>query len=162
MELKKIAADAIPHALGLGERYRLLNEPDQAVSICRDIIAVDPGNQDAARVMLLALTDQFSTKRGINITECEAIAKTLTSAYDRAYYGGVAYERWARARLQDGTPKHVVGEWLRKAMGCYEAAEGVRAAGNDDSILRWNTCARLMLRSPDLQKESPDDHHFGD
>jgi hypothetical protein len=29
-------------------------------------------------------------------------------------------------------------------MSWYEKAESIRPAGNDDSILRWNTCARLI------------------
>ncbi|MEO5590639.1 MAG: hypothetical protein ABIS03_13710, partial [Gemmatimonadaceae bacterium] len=33
---------------------------------------------------------------------------------------------------------------LREAMRHYEQAEGIRPAGNDDAILRWNTCARVM------------------
>src|SRR5580704_16393816 len=123
MELKKISKDAIPHALGLGERYRLLNEPDQAASICRDILDVDAGNQDAARMLLLALTDQFGRKRGVSLNECERIAHDLHSEYDRAYYAGVSYERWARALLGGHTPQHVIGEWLRKALDCYHAAE---------------------------------------
>jgi len=160
MELKRIAKEAIPHALGLGERYRLLNEPDQAASICRDILAVDPDNQDASRMLLLALTDQFGRKRGVSLGECEKIAQGLTSQYERSYYAGVAYERWARAMLQENTPKHVVGDWLRRAMECYQHAETVRAPGNDDAILRWNTCVRLLQRHPDLQADTPDDQHL--
>ena len=160
MDLKTIAIDAIPHALGLGERYRLLNEPDQAASICRDILAVEPQNQDAGRMLLLALTDQFGRKRGASLAECESIAKGLTSEYDRAYYAGVAYERWARALLQENTPKHVVGEWLRKALRCYETAEAVREPGNDDTLLRWNTIVRLMRRMPELQKEVEAEVHL--
>jgi hypothetical protein len=164
MHLKQISVDAIDHALDLGERYRLLNEPDQAASICRDILAVDAENQDASRMLLLALTDQFGRKRGVTLGECETITHGFTSEYDRFYYLGVAYERWARAQLQDQTtPKHVVGEWLRKALDCYHDAEAVRAPGNDDTLLRWNTIVRLMNRFPGLQKESPgEEHHFGD
>ena len=160
MELKRIDKKAISHALELGERYRLLNEPDQATSICRDILEVDPENQNAARMLLLALTDQFGRKRGVRLSECESIAGRLVSEYERSYYAGVAYERWSRALLQEGTPKHVVGEWLRKALDCYQAAEGIRPPGNDDAILRWNTCVRLMQLHPELQSEAPTDHRF--
>ncbi|MHB8637918.1 MAG: hypothetical protein ACYC96_15760 [Fimbriimonadaceae bacterium] len=163
MHLKQISKNAIEHALDLGERYRLLNEPDQAASICRDILMVDAANQDAARMLLLALTDQFGRKRGVTLSECETIARGFESEYDRAYYAGVAFERWGRALLQDGAPKHVVGEWLRRALDCYQTAEAVRAPGNDDTLLRWNTIVRLMNRFPELQKESPgEEHHFGD
>jgi len=41
------------------ERYRLLNEPEEAESICRDILDVDPTHEAALVNFLLALTDQF-------------------------------------------------------------------------------------------------------
>jgi len=31
-------------------------------------------------------------------------------------------------------------------MSWYEKAEAVRPAANDDALLRWNTCARLIMR----------------
>jgi len=31
-------------------------------------------------------------------------------------------------------------------MRWYERAEGMRPSGNDEAILRWNTCARLLGR----------------
>jgi hypothetical protein len=46
-ELKQLHKDAIPAALEKAERYRLLNEPGEAESICLDILAVDPDNQRA-------------------------------------------------------------------------------------------------------------------
>ena len=63
LELKTIARDGIPHALEKAERYRLLNDPAQAESICRDVLAVDADNQDALRALILALTDQFGAQR---------------------------------------------------------------------------------------------------
>ena len=58
-ELKHIGPEAIPAALDKAERYRLLNQPDAAESICEDVLAVDPDNQPALITLLLALTDQF-------------------------------------------------------------------------------------------------------
>ena len=58
-QLKPIAKTSIPRALEKAERYRLLNEPRQAESICLDILAVDSSNQAALIILLLALTDQF-------------------------------------------------------------------------------------------------------
>jgi hypothetical protein len=45
---------------------------------------------------------------------------------------------------------------LREAMSWYERAEAIRPTGNDDAILRWNTCARLISRNSHLapQQES--------
>ena len=42
-------------------------------------------------------------------------------------------------------------DWFVKAMGHFEAAEGIRPSGNDDAILRWNTCARVMNSRPDVR-----------
>ena len=57
---------------------------------------------------------------------------------------------------QHGTPGYGprVYEWLREAMDWYEKAEAIRPAGNDDALLRWNACARLIMRDPHLVPES--------
>jgi hypothetical protein len=47
MHLKPLSVDAIPSALVNAERYRFLNEPGEAESICLDVLAVDPANQAA-------------------------------------------------------------------------------------------------------------------
>jgi hypothetical protein len=36
-------------------------------------------------------------------------------------------------------------------MTWYEKAERERPAGNDESILRWNTCARILARDEHLR-----------
>ena len=51
-ELKPLSKNAIPAALAKAERYRLLNEPMQAASICEDVLRVEPDNA-AARVALI-------------------------------------------------------------------------------------------------------------
>ena len=153
MSLKPISAEAIPRALELAERYRLLNEPEQAASICHDVLGADPGNHAATRILLLATTDQFGRKPGATIEDAESVVATMGDPYERAYYGGVACERWARAKLDVGTMRPWVGEWLRKAMGRYEQAESLRAPGNDDALLRWNACSRLIDRMPELAAE---------
>ena len=58
-ELKSISTQAIARAIVKAERYRLLNEPQEAESICRDILTVDPENQEALVMLLLSITDQF-------------------------------------------------------------------------------------------------------
>lgn len=133
----------------LGERYRLLNEPEQAASICRDVLAVEPGNQKAARMLLLSLTDQFVSRRSSN-QEADRVLELLTSDYDRAYYAGIVCERWGRSQLQHGVPMHLAGEWLQRAMAFYERAEQLKPADDDSALLRWNTCARLFEREPRL------------
>lgn len=156
MELKRISIASVPRALEMGERYRLLNEPDQAASICRDILAVDPRNQDAVRTLLLALTDQFGGKGGASVHEAESVLNQLTGEYDRLYYHGVIYERWGRSKLDENVPVHIAGDWLRRAMHCYEEAEKNRPLGDDAAILRWNTCARLLARVPGIEAKDQD------
>ena len=161
MELKKISASAIPKALALAERYRLLNEPEQAASICRDVLEVEPANQEAARTLLLAITDQYGRHRGMGLTVALEALPTIEDAYERAYYEGVAYERWARAKLSEKMPGAMVYEFVQQALAAYEKAEAIRPEGNDDAILRWNTCARLVNRLPDLKPaETVGDVHF--
>ena len=58
-DLKPISAAGIGEALEKAERYRLLNEPSLAESICLDVLRIDPENQHALVMLLLALTDQF-------------------------------------------------------------------------------------------------------
>ena len=57
-DLKPLSKDAVDSALSKAERYRLLNEPDEAESICLDMLEIEPGNQQAQVMLLLALSDQ--------------------------------------------------------------------------------------------------------
>lgn len=154
-ELKRLSAAAIPAALAKAERYRLLGEAEQAESICEDVLAVDPGNGQAKVMLLLALSDQLadvSHDQGPALSRAQALAGELPSAYDRAYYLGLIAERRARAVLARGGAgaRLHAGEWLREAMGHFADAETARPAGDDSAILRWNACARLMARHPEL------------
>jgi hypothetical protein len=147
MDLKRISESSVPRALELGERYRLLNEPDQAASICRDVLEVDQTNQQAARMLLLALTDQFSLRQ-VSYRDAEKVLDRLESDYDRCYYRGIIYERWGRAELERAVPLHIAGEWLQRAMTLYEEAETMRPPGDDSALLRYNTCARMFIADP--------------
>jgi len=148
--LKPLSLEAVPSALAKAERYRLLNEPWQAESICRDICAVDSENQEARVMLILALTDQFD--QGINAQDALDLIPFLRQEYDRAYYSGIIHERRAVAlwRHSDFRSGHVVHPLLRHAMEWYEKAEHLRPPGNDDALLRWNTCARFLMRIPQL------------
>jgi hypothetical protein len=144
-ELKAISATAIPNALDKAERYRLLNDPEQAESICRDVLRVDADNQVALRIFVLALTDQF-THGGHHGGAREArdhVAK-LTDAYERAYFSGLVHEREARALLERRGVQSAAYHGFREAMEWYEKAEGLRAPGNDEALLRWNSCVRSI------------------
>jgi hypothetical protein len=87
LKLKAISADGIPHAIEKAERYRLLNDPAQAESICRDVLAVDRDNQQALRILILALTDEvFSSRQGAGHAAREAREHILQldDEYERA------------------------------------------------------------------------------
>jgi hypothetical protein len=151
-ELKTLSAEAVPRALAKAERYRLLNEPGEAESICLDALAIEPDNQEALAMLLLALTDQFGDEAPNSLADARKTVTRLGDEYERAYYTGIVFERRAKAQLRHSTPGNGprAYEWLREAMTWYEKAEEIRPAGNDDSVLRWNACARLIMRDQRL------------
>ena len=153
IELRKLHKEAIPAAIEKVERYRLLNEPDNAESICRDVLDVDPDNQFAVVQFILCLTDRFSEGLSERFHAAWEAASHLTDEYEREYYRGIVCERRAKAHFKRGTPAagHLAYEWLQKAMEYYDRAEKIRPEGNDASILRWNTCARMIMKHPEIQ-----------
>lgn len=161
MNLKPIALDAVPRALELAERYRLLNEPEQAASICYDVLNVDPQNMTALRTLFLAITEQFGQPRGSQLADADKVALQIGGDYEHAYYEGIARERWARAELRRNAHVNLVRDFLRSAMLKYEAAEACRPEGNYDAQFRWNACARLLEKIPG-HHEREHDHHPGD
>ena len=146
-EFKRLSEDAIPAALEKALRYRLLNEPHEAESICHDVLSVDPDNQEALVLLLLALTDTFSDGHAAGARQAQEVLSRLEDAYERAYYAGIICERQAKARLLQGYPgaSHDAYEYLNEAMEWFEKAETLRPPNNDDALLRWNTCARMIM-----------------
>ena len=150
-ELKPISDQSVPEALAKVERYRLLNESWLAESICLDILKIEPENQEALVSLLLARTDQFP--QGVPPASAREILRQLRDPYDRAYFGGLICEREASATLRRGSPFACFEayESMREAMEWFERAEALRPPGHDDAILRWNTCARMLMRDPSLR-----------
>ncbi len=148
--LKTISKDAIPAALERAQQYRLLGDPLEAESICRDILEVDPNNQDAQIVLLLSLTDSFKQDLSSAYPQAQEVLTQLGDRYCQAYYGGIICERRAKVHLERGGPGsgRLAYEWFRKAMDLYEKALTTCSPGNQDAILRWNTCARILMRNP--------------
>lgn len=142
-ELKRIPKASTAAALDKAHHYRLLNEPFLAESICLDVLEVDPCNQRALIILLLALTDQFPTRRHHAQSQAMNLIPQLDSEFDRVYYEGIIHERWASDQIESGIAPRSAVEWLGKAMKCFESAERLTAGQNPDPILRWNTCARL-------------------
>ena len=150
-DLKPISAAGVGEALEKVERYRLLNEPSLAESICLDILNIDPENQQALVMLLLALTDQFG--HGVAAGKARELLPRLRSDYDQQYYAGIIWERLAHAQLRKGSPNSAFTAYdaFRHAMECYDTAGSLRNPGNDDALLRWNTCARILMRNPNLR-----------
>ena len=155
---KSVSRQAIPAALAKAERYRLLNEPVEAESIASDVLALDPANQRALITLLLALTDQFAAGRG-DTEEARALLPRLKDSYEQSYYAGIICERRAKAHYERGSPGSgfMAYDLFREAMEWYEKAEALRPPGNDDAVLRWNTCARILARDSDLRPEPQED-----
>jgi hypothetical protein len=126
-ELRPLSPAAIPGSLAKAERYRLLNEPGQAESICLDVLAVEPDHQDALMTLILAITDQFR---------------------DDGTAAHVGRAEQLLPRLRDAGRASMAYEWLLAALHGFDRAIGLRPAGNDDAVLRWNACVRAIERLP--------------
>jgi hypothetical protein len=151
--LKRISREAIPAALERAMRYRLLNEPFEADSICRDILEIDPDNKQALISLILSLTDQFPTHLTEAYAEAMELVPRLKTDYEQAYYSGIICERRAHAHREKQTFQsgNLAYEWLTKAMQFYEQAEPLSTPDNNEAILRWNSCARAIMRFSDIK-----------
>lgn len=146
--LKRISTDAVEHSVERAEQYRLLNDPEQAESICLDILAVDPTNGQARITLILSLTDQFQQGGGSHgVRRAKEHLARLPGEYERAYYAGLVAERQGRAHLLHGGMERAFAyEGLHEAMQYYEQADVLKPVGVDDAILRWNACVRTIER----------------
>jgi tetratricopeptide (TPR) repeat protein len=149
-KLKHISAAGIAVAIAKAELYRSLNEPEEAESICRDILNIEPKHQLALRLLGLALTDQFSGGASDRYRDAEQTFQQLNDPYERLYYAGILYERRAKAQLNAGLPPHTLLPLFEQALRSFAEAEKIRPAGNDDAILRWNRCVRLLQTGADV------------
>jgi tetratricopeptide (TPR) repeat protein len=155
LNLKPLSREAIPAALDKARHYRLLNEPAAAESICLDVLAVDPDNQEALIDIVLAMADRFGKDYAVGDNHVNEFLPRIKDEYARQYYTGIVYERRAKAVLsKDGVNAF---EMFEKAMGCFERAEAIRPASNDDAILRWNGCARIINRNKLSPREMASD-----
>jgi tetratricopeptide (TPR) repeat protein len=152
-QLKTIAKSGIDDALFKAQLYRYLNEPEESESICQDILAADPGNQAALRLLGLAITDQFRGLASDRYAEVEAAFQGLSDPYKREYYFGILCERRAKAQARAGRPTHVWTQLFEKAMKHFEAAESIKPEANEEAVLRWNRCARLLQTIPTTTRE---------
>lgn len=145
LELKKITPEGVPTALPLAHRYRLLNDPQAAESICLDILEVKPKNQDALKTLLLALSDNFVNGIHPSFSKAEKVLERFEDPFMHAYYSGILSERRAKAHLKIGGPNAVqmAQTWLEKAMESFNQAIEADEE-RQEAVIRWNSCARLL------------------
>jgi tetratricopeptide (TPR) repeat protein len=164
-ELKPLRARNLTAAVTLAKHYRDLNQPEDAESICRDILEVAPDNEDALRTLGLALTDQFPQSWMTLFDDACATFAKLTSEYDRVYYTAVAWERYAKAQLHAGRAQNAIHAF-EEALGRFEKADSLGTADNPAPILHYNRCVRALTTHPEIVRAAnephPSDYEFGD
>lgn len=152
-ELKLLSPGSIASALEMADRYRLLNQPFHAESICLDVLRIDPDNQQALSTMLLALSDQFPSRIQPAFDRACALLPRIRDEYTRVYYEGILCERrgkahWRSDRVRSASTAY---DWICAAMTLFDRAAGMRPEGDDNVLLRWNSCARLLNEHSELQ-----------
>ena len=156
MELKSLSHDSIDSAIETARHYRLLNDPENAESICLDILAIDENHQDAVEILILSITDQFTG--GSRIKEARQHLSKIVGDYKRTYFAGLICERAAQSILAKNNPgaREAAYEWLRDAMEHFTKADELSHDG-DAPILRWNSCARIINKH---QLQAPHEESF--
>src|SRR3979490_2938822 len=134
-KLKTISKAGIPEAISKTELYRSLNEPEEAESICGDILAVEPEHQLALRLLGLAITDQFCGDAADRSAEVEHLFESLVEPYDHFYYTGLLHERRAKAQMHVGRSPQSLTPLFEEAMRCFAEAETIRPPHHDEAIL---------------------------
>jgi tetratricopeptide (TPR) repeat protein len=164
-ELKPLGARNLSAAVTLAKHYRDLNQPEEAESICRDILDVAPNNAEALRTLGLALTDQFPAAWMTLFDEACAIFAKLPVEYERVYYAGIAWERYAKAQLVQGRTNNAIHAF-EEAIGHFEHADRLGSPDDPASILHYNRCVRALTTNPDMVRASlaprEPEYEFGD
>jgi hypothetical protein len=145
LEFRHIPHEFVARAIEKAAHYRLLNEPAEAESICLDVLALEPDNQEALGVLILAITDQF-TDGAAATRRARQFLSQVKDEYSRLYLGGLVAEREARAFLRRELRGEFAYDSLRAAMALFEQAERIAPADNHDAILRWNSCLRTIRK----------------
>lgn len=156
-QLKRLEHRNLQAAIDKAEQYRALNEPEEAESICRDVLDADPGHQVALRILGLAITDAFLKTHIKTFDEAVRVFGKLTDEYERVYYTGIAWERAGKAHLELGE-HHNALSCFEHALDRYEEAERIGPKDSPDPVLRWNRCVRVLKEHPELVRASTTPH----
>ncbi len=163
-ELKRLPRTSLEAAIAKAEHYRDLNQPEEAESICHDVLDLDPAHQKAWKLLGLALTDRLVSGQVGLLEQAVQAFERLADPYDRVYHLGVAWERAAKAHTERGEAHSAVTAF-EHALSLFEKAEGMRP-DLPDPVLRWNRCVRLLSTHPALRAASiaprEDEVHLGD
>jgi tetratricopeptide (TPR) repeat protein len=162
--LKRLPRANLEAAIAKAAHYRDLNQPEEAESICRDVLDVDPQSQQAWKLLGLAITDRFPSGQVGLLEEAIEAFERLGDEYERVYHLGVAWERAAKAHLEKNEAHSAVTAF-EHALRLFEKAEGMRP-DSPDPVLRWNRCVRLLSNHPALtaamHAPREDQVHLGD
>jgi hypothetical protein len=128
-DLKRLSPGSVQGAMARVERYRLLNEPAEAESICCDILEIEPENEQVLIAMVLCLSDQIAEDPGAAVRAL-AVAGQLHENYDRAYYSGIVWERKAEASFHGKgyVAKETVHDWIVRAAEVLRRGRAVARA----------------------------------
>lgn len=148
MKLKLLRAESVSSAIEKARHYRLLNEPFQAESACLDVLQIDENNQDAIKTLILAIADQF-VGGSKQVQEARGYVERLESEFDRHYFTGLILERVGKSYIALNTPESLVAAYdrLTQAMQYFDRAAELNQQTNDDAIIRWNACARIIAKN---------------
>src|SRR5437867_12422699 len=97
-DLKPICRESVPLALQKAERYRVINDPSSAESICLDVLTIDPNNQQALITLVLAITDQFADAPTEGVRRAREVLQRIGDEYSRSYYAGIVCEQPGHAQ----------------------------------------------------------------
>ncbi len=163
-DLKRLPRASLGAAIERAAHYRDLNQPEEAESICRDVLDVDAKHQIALQILGLSLTDRLPTGHAGLLEQAIDAFDKLTDEYERVYHTGVAWERAAKAHLER-SEAHSAVTAFEHALALFQAAEAMRP-DSPDPVLRWNRCVRLLSSHPSLRAaiHAPreDEVHLGD
>lgn len=148
LELKDLPQGEMSTALAMAQRCRAVSEPQEAESICLDVLRTEPDNQEALVLLLLARTDLLEEGLPGGVERAREPLSRLSSQYDRAYYDGIVCERQARylLRSRGRHTSFVAWEWFQHAMDHFEDAARL-SPQRIEAALRFNACVRLIERN---------------